>query len=195
MSFKVFGDSVSGNCHKIRYVADLLGLTYEWQEVNILEGESRTPEYLSMSPQGQVPVVQLEDGTVITQSNGIMRYLARGSALFPSDPLQQAKVDEWLFWEQYSHEPYVAVSRFQMRYLKRTIDERDDWRVERGNNALDFMDACLANNAWLANESFSIADIALYAYTSLAHEGGFSLEDRPNVERWVRACHAKLDAG
>ena len=192
MTFKIYGDSISGNCLKIKYTADFVGLTYNWQETNILEGESRTDEYLAMNPQGQVPIIQLADGTVITQSNAIIRYLAVGSELLPEDLLAQAKVDEWLFWEQYSHEPYVAVNRFQMRYLNKTADELEPWRVDRGNAALDLMEAYLNKHEWLANGAFSIADISLYAYTSMATEGGFSFENRPNLLNWVKACSDQL---
>ena len=189
---KIYGDSISGNCLKVKYTADLLGRAYEWHEINILKEESRTPEYLKINPFGQVPAVVLEDGQPLAQSNAIIRFLATGSQLLPSDPVQQAKIDEWLFWEQYSHEPYVAVCRFQMRYLQRSAAELEPWRVERGNQALDFMEQQLESKTWLANEAFSIADIALHAYTSLAEEGGFNLDSRPNVQRWLAACNDRL---
>ena len=195
MTIKIYGDSISGNCLKIKYVCDILGIDYEWCEVNILKQQSRTPEYLAMSPQGQVPVIQLETGEAIAQSNGILRYLARDSKLLPSDALAGARIDEWLFWEQYSHEPYVAVNRFQMKYLGKTVDELEPWRVERGMAALKFMDAHLANHQWLANEQFSVADISLYAYTSLAEEGGFALEDYAQVQRWLKGCAAEMGIG
>ena len=114
---KVFGNSRSGNCLKVSYTADYLGLPYEWIEVDIMEGESRSKRFLAINPQGQVPAVELDDGRTLAQSNAIVRYLASGSDLLPDDPYLQARVDEWLFWEQYSHEPYLAVCRFQMLFL------------------------------------------------------------------------------
>ena len=189
---KVYGDSISGNCHKVKYTADCLGLSYEWVEVNILERQSRTTEFLAINPAGQVPAIQLPDGSSLAQSNAIIRYLAHGSHLLPADLYAQAKIDEWLFWEQYSHEPYVAVCRFQKLYLKRQQDELEPWRVERGNEALDFMDAALSEQSFLANDRFSIADIALLAYTRLAHEGGFDLSPRRHVRRWIADCEAQV---
>lgn len=191
--FKIYGDSISGNCLKAKYTADYLNLPYEWHEINILNQESRTLEYLAMNPFGQVPIIELQDGEVITQSNAIIRYIAHASTLLPQDRLKQAKIDEWLYWEQYSHEPYIAVNRFQMRYLNKGVNELDDWRVQRGNEALDFMDNFLKDNQWLANNAFSVADISLYAYTSMAEEGGFSLEPRSNVVRWLDECRMELD--
>ena len=188
----IFGDSISGNCLKVKYTADILGLPYQWRETNILEGESRTDDFLALNPQGQVPVIQLDEGSTLAQSNAIVRYLAAGSDLLPADPWQQAKVDEWLFWEQYSHEPYVAVCRFQMRYLNRSAQQREAWRVERGEAALDYMEQVLAQQLWLANGQFSIADIALYAYTSMAEEGGFSLSQRPLIQAWLVRCAQQI---
>lgn len=193
MTIKIYGDSISGNCLKVKYVCDILRIDYDWCEVDILKQQSRTPEYLAMNPQGQVPVIQLETGEAIAQSNGILRYLARDSKLLPTDALASAKIDEWLFWEQYSHEPYVAVNRFQMKYLGKSVDELEAWRVERGVAALKFMDTHLADHQWLANDQFSIADISLYAYTSLAEEGGFSLGDYPQVQRWLKDCAVEMD--
>ncbi len=185
---KIFGDEKSGNCLKVKRTADHLGLAYEWVAVDIMRGESRTPEFLTMSPAGQVPVVAWPDGRVLAQSNAIIRYLAAGTGLLPTDPFEQAKVDEWLFWEQYSHEPYVAVCRFQMLYEGRPAEERDDWRVARGESALDFLDAALSARRWLVGEAFTVADIALHAYSHLAHEGGFDLSRRRHLTAWIQRC-------
>ena len=114
---KIYGDSNSGNCLKVKWVADRLALPYQWIEIDTLKGGSRTAEFLKRNPWGQVPTVELDDRRALAQSNAIIRYLARGSDLIPSDPFAAAKMDEWLFWEQYSHEPYIAVCRFQMVYL------------------------------------------------------------------------------
>ena len=189
---RIYGDLNSGNCLKVKYTADYLDLEYEWIPVDITQGESRTPDFLRMNPQGQVPVIELGDGRCLAQSNAIIRYLARGSALLPEDPYLQAKVDEWLFWEQYSHEPYIAVCRFHMLYLGKSRESREPWRVERGEKALDHMENHLAGSQWLAGNSFTIADIALLAYTRGAHEGGFDMALRPRTTQWVQACEQLL---
>ena len=189
---KIYGDINSGNCLKVKYTADYLGLDYDWITVDITQGESRTPDFLEINPQGQVPVIQIEDGRCLAQSNAIIRYLARGTALLPEDSYPQAKVDEWLFWEQYSHEPYIAVCRFHMLYLGKPKESREPWRVERGELALDYMENHLAGRQWLAGDIFTIADIALLAYTRVAHEGGFDLQNRQNVQQWIQDCEQLL---
>jgi len=189
---RVFGDSNSGNCLKVKYTADKLGLPYEWIEVDISKGATRTPEFLKMNPMAQVPVVELAGGRHLAQSNAIIRYLAAGTALLPGDKFAQAKIDELLFWEQYSHEPCVAVCRYQMVYLKKAKDERDPQRVTRGEAALDFMDSWLRDRDWFANSAFSIADISLLAYTRLAEEGGFDLSTRPAVKAWIAQSEREL---
>lgn len=189
---KIYGDAISGNCLKCKYTADHLGIDYEWVATDIMKGETRTAAYLSMNPAGQVPVLELDDGRTLAQSNAIIAFLARDSALVPEDPFDRAKVDEWMFWEQYSHEPYVAVCRFAMVYQGRSRDERDAWRVERGEGALDLMDDWLADRSWFVGDALSIADIALLAYTRLAHEGGFDLSGRGNVRAWIERSESAL---
>jgi glutathione S-transferase len=190
---KIFGDLGSGNCLKVKYTADHLGLPYTWVPVDIMKGESRTAEYLARFPLGRIPAVELADGRRLAESNAIMRYLARGSALLPDDAFAQAKIDELLFWEQYSHEPYIATTRYHVVYLKRPLDQREAWRVERGEAALDTMDRrLLSGRSWLVGEAMTIADISLLAYTRLAHEGGFDLSSRPNVRAWIGRCEAAL---
>ena len=200
---RIYGDLTSGNCLKVKYTADFLGLPYAWITVSALDGETKEPHFLARNPMGQIPVVELDDGRHLAQSNAIIRYLARGSALLPDDAFVQAKIDEWLFWEQYSHEPYIAVCRFHMLYLKRPKDAREAWRVERGEKALDLMEGALAASDapparrpeaghFLVGDTFSIADIALLAYTRAAHEGGFDLSARPNVQAWVEQCEKAL---
>ena len=193
MTMRIYGDLQSGNCLKAKYCADRLGLPYAWVDIDIMKGESRTPEFLAKSPMGQVPIVELDDGRVIAQSNAILRYLARGSALLPDDPFVQAKIDELLFWEQYNHEPYVAVCRFHMLYLKKSREERDPMRVARGEAALDFLDARLEGRGFLVGDALSIADIALLAYTRVAHEGGFDLSARRNLRGWIARCEDELN--
>jgi len=189
---KIYGDLVSGNCLKVKYLADHLGLTYDWQPVDILKGESRTPDFLAINPLGQVPTVALDDGRALAQSNAILLYLAEGSALLPSDAYARAKVAELLFWEQYSHEPYVAVCRFQMRYLGKPKEAREAWRVERGEQALDLMETLLKGRDWLVGADLTVADIALLAYSRLAHEGGFDLAPRAKLRAWIARCEGRL---
>ena len=189
---KIYGDLISGNCLKVKYTADCLGLDYQWVDIDINKGESKTQEFLAKGPQGQVPLIEFDDGRTLAQSNAIIRYLASGTHLLPGDDFAAAKVDEALFWEQYSHEPYIAVSRFQMLYAGRSASERDAWRVERGESALDFMDAHLAAGTYWCDRGFSVADISLVAYTRVAHEGGFDLSARKNLGRWIASVEEEL---
>ena len=137
---RVYGDLNSGNCLKVKYTADYLLLDYQWIATDIMQGESHTVEFLTRNPAGQVPVVEFADGRCLSQSNAIILYLARDSALIPTDPWQQAKMNEWLFWEQYSHEPTIAVCRFQKVYLSKSDAELDPAKVKKGNAALDIME-------------------------------------------------------
>jgi glutathione S-transferase len=189
---KIFGDSNSGNCLKVKWVADLLALPYQWVEIDTLKGGSRTLEFLKRNPWGQVPTVEFDDGHTLAQSNAIIRYLARGSDLIPSDPFAAAKMDEWLFWEQNSHEPYVAACRFQMVYLGKTASELDPEKVKRGYAALDHMERHLAAHHFLLGETFSLADVALAAYTRVAREGGFAMERYPSILRWIGETEKNL---
>jgi glutathione S-transferase len=189
---KIYGDLISGNCLKVKWTCDRLGIPYEWVPVDVVAGETRTPAFLARFPQGQVPAVDFEDGRTLAQSNGIIRYLARGSALLPEDAYTQARIDEWLFWEQYSHEPYIAVLRFHMRYLGKTRDQCEPWRIERGEKALDFMESRIAGRDYYVGGTVTIADIALLAYTRLAHEGGFDLSGRPGIRKWIARCEGAL---
>jgi len=190
---KIYGDRISGNCLKVKWTADHLGIPYEWIDVDILAGETRTPEFLAINAFGQAPSVELDDGRHLAQSNAIMLYLAEGSALIPADPYIRAKMHEYLFWEQYSHEPYVAVCRFQHHYLKRPLAELDKEKVERGYRALDTMEGWLADGGFLAGKRVSCADIALVAYTRWAHEGGFELKPYTGVRAWIARVEAAIN--
>jgi glutathione S-transferase len=182
---KVYGDTKSGNCLKVKWVCDKLALSYRWIDVDMMKGQSRTPEFLKLNGAGQVPVVVFDDGRTLAQSNAIIRYLARDSDLIPRDPFDAAKMDEWLFWEQYSHEPYVAVCRFQMAYLGKDVSELDPDKVKRGYAALARMEHQLALTRFLVGDELSLADVALLAYTRVAHEGGFHLEGYSSLRRWI----------
>jgi len=181
----IFGDSNSGNCLKVKWVCDHLGLAYRWVEIDTLRGESRTDAFLKLNPFGQVPVVDFEDGRRLAQSNAIIRYLARDSDLVPRDAFAAVQMDSWLFWEQNSHEPYVAVCRFQMVYLGKPRAELDPNLVKRGYAALDQLERALGGARFLLGDSFTRADVALLAYTRVAHEGGFDLSRHGAVRRWI----------
>jgi glutathione S-transferase len=189
---RIYGDSISGNCLKVKWTADHLGLAYDWVETSVLKAETRTPEFLAMNPAGQVPAVVLDDGRPLAQSNAIILHLAEGSDLIPADAYDRARMLEWMFWEQYSHEPYVAVARFQMHYLGKAAAELDPKIVERGKGALQRLDEALAGSAFLVGEAVTLADVALVAYTRVAHEGGFDLADYPKVKAWVGRVEAAL---
>ena len=189
---KIYGDSISGNCLKVKWVADSLGLSYRWIETDIMAGQSRTPAYLAMNPAGQVPAVILDDGRPLAQSNAIILHLAEGSTLIPADAYERARMLEWMFWEQYSHEPYVAVARFQVRYLGKAAADLEPRIVERGKSALQRLEDGLLASIFLVGDSLSLADVALVAYTRVAHEGGFDLAGYPKVEAWVARVEQAL---
>ena len=185
---KFYGDSISGNCYKLQLACAELQIDYDWQEIDIMKGESRTPEFLAMNPNGKVPVAALPDGRYLTESNAILCYLADGDELAGSDAYSRANVLRWLFFEQYSHEPYIATSRFIVKYLGNPEDRRADLEAKRdgGKRALQLMEQELGNSNFIANDRFGLADIALYAYTHVAHEGGFDLGDYPRIRAWLR---------
>jgi glutathione S-transferase len=182
---KIYGDVNSGNCLKVKWVCDRLSLPYTWIAIEILKGESRTPQFLKLNAAGQVPVIEFDDGRTLAQSNAIIRYLARGSEFIPDDAFAAAKMDEWLFWEQYSHEPYIAICRFQLVYLGRAVSDLDPDKVRRGYAALARMEHELASKRFLVGDRLSLADVALLAYTRVAHEGGFHLGGYAALRRWI----------
>ena len=189
---KIYGDTNSGNCLKVKWVCDHLALPYRWIAVDTLKGETRTAEFLRLNGAGQVPTVEFDDGRTLAQSNAIIRYLARGSDLIPADAFAAAQMDEWLFWEQYSHEPYIASCRFHLVYLGKDASDLDPEKVKRGYAALARMEHHLAARRFLVGDAVSLADIALLAYTRLAHEGGFHLEGYASVRRWIGATEQSL---
>jgi glutathione S-transferase len=191
----IYGDSISGNCLKVKWTADLLGLAYRWIEVEILTGATRTPQFLAMNPAGQVPLVLLPDGRPLAQSNAIALHLAEGSALIPDDPYQRAKMLEWMFWEQYSHEPYIAVARFQVVYQGKAIADLDAKLRDRGVQALQRFELGLAVTPFLVGDRLSLADVALAAYTRVAGEGGFDLAPFPQVRAWIGRVEQALGIG
>jgi glutathione S-transferase len=190
---RLYGNSESGNCLKVKWTAARLGAAYEWIEVDIFGGETRTEDFLAINPAGQVPVLERADGRTLAQSNAILVYLAQGSDLIPNDSFDRAKMFEWLFWEQYSHEPYIAVRRSLLRYRGVREDELDPELYARGRRALGVMEMRLIARDYFVGEQLTLADIALVAYTRVAHEGGFDLADFPAVRAWVHRIEAALD--
>ena len=181
----VYGDIRSGNCLKVRWLLDRLGRDYQWIETDVMSGSTRTPDFLKMNPAGQLPTLVLADGRALAQSNAILVHMAEGSDWIPVDPFARAKMFEWLFWEQYSHEPYVAVARFQRTLGGKAADEIEPTLMQRGHAALARMEAALAQAEWLAGDRPTIADLSLVAYTRVAPEGGFCLESYPAVRAWI----------
>ncbi|MFL5298361.1 MAG: glutathione S-transferase family protein [Phenylobacterium sp.] len=192
---KIYGDSISGNCLKVKWVADLLGFRYDWIETDVVKAETRTAAFLAMNPAGQVPAIVLDDGRPLAQSNAIILHLAEGSDLIPGDPYARAKMLEWMFWEQYSHEPYVAVARFQVRFLGKPVSELEPRLVERGDAALQRLEDGLAGSGFLVGSKLSLADVALVAYTREAGDGGFDLACYPRVQAWIARVETALKIG
>jgi glutathione S-transferase len=195
--YKVYGDEVSGNCLKVKWTLDLLALDYEWIATDVLKGEARTPAFLKINPAGQVPVLVTPGGGALAQSNAIILYLAEshGGGLIPDAAFDRAKVYEWLFWEQYSHEPYIAVRRFLKHYLHKPDAEIDQKLMDRGLAALSRMEKQLGAEPWIAGNAFTLADIALVAYTRFADQGGFDLHAFQAVKAWVARVETRLNIG
>ena len=191
----LYGDSMSGNCQKPRWTADYLGIEYDWVGLDIFKNETQTEEFLAINPVGLVPVARWPDGRVLNESNAIMLYLAEGSDLIPEDSFQRAQMNSWLFWEQYSHEPYIAVRRSKLKYRGLIEDELDPQLLIKGRRALGVMELQLTYTDWLVGDGLTCADVALVAYTRVAHEGGFDLAEFPSVERWVSRVEGALSIG
>ena len=188
----IYGDSISGNCLKIKFVCDRLGIAYRWIETNVLKAETRTAEFLAMNPAGQVPIMKLADGRVLAQSDAIIFHLAEGSDLIPADAFDRALMLQWLFWEQYSHETVIAVRRFHKAHLKKPDSEIDPALLPKGERVLTVMNDHLASNPYFVGQKLTLADIALVAYTRWAHEGGFDLSCYPKVQAWIRRVEGDL---
>jgi glutathione S-transferase len=184
-AIKLYGSSNSGNCLKPKWILDRLHIAYEWIETDSFDGSTRTPEFLAINPAGQVPVVVFSDGRTLAQSNAIMIHFAEGSDLIPSDPYQRAKMYEWLFWEQYSHEPQIAVRIARKHYLGKPDHELDPALLIKGAAALARMEKQLRQTPFLVGGALTLADVALVAYTRKAHLGGFQLSDYPSVTSWI----------
>ena len=183
----------SGNGYKVRLLLAQLGQKYEWTHVDIDKGLTRTPEFLKRNPNGRIPTLELDDGTYLPESNAILWYLAEGSSFVPATQLGRAQVLQWMFFEQYSHEPYVATPRYICRHFPADHPRRAELpgRLEKGHAALKVMDGHLATRQFFVNERYSIADIALYAYTHVAPDGGLELTAYPKVREWMARVAAQ----
>ncbi|HEY2068644.1 MAG TPA: glutathione S-transferase family protein [Rhizomicrobium sp.] len=186
---------VSGNCYKIRLAARQLGIPLRLQDYGLHDGSTRTPDFLGKNFNGRVPLLELDDGRFLAESGAILWYLSEGTPLQPADKWGRAEMLQWMFFEQYSHEPYIAVARFVRSYAP---ELQRDARAEelpklmaRGNDALAVMERHLSSHDWFAGGQYSIADIALYGYTHVANEGGFDLAKYPAVQRWLARVAAE----
>jgi len=187
---KLYNVAYSGNSYKVRLLLSQLGIRYEIVEVDILNGESRTPEFLKINPNGRTPVLD-DNGFLLAESNAILAYLARGTRYLPEDRKSWALVFQWMFFEQYSHEPYIATSRFWLQHKPDSAERSAaiQARREGGWAALKIMEVHLKHDFFVGN--YSIADIALFAYTHVSHEGGFPLDDFPNICAWIERVKAQ----
>ena len=184
---KIYADSRSGNCYKIQLLCAEMDIDYDWQEVDILAGETRTPEFLAMNANGRIPLLALPDGRYLAESSAILFFLADGSEFFAGDAYSRAKILQWMFFEQYSHEPNLATSRFIIKYLGSPPDRQASLEKKRdtGQQALAVMERQLLRHPYIVGDKYNIADIALFAYTHVADEGGFSLSDYPAIQAWI----------
>ncbi len=190
---RLFDNLDSGNGYKVRLLLAQLGQAYDWTELDIDTGKTRTPEFLARNPNGRIPTLELDDGTNLAESNAILWYLAEGSAFVPGDQLGRAQVLQWMFFEQYSHEPYVATPRYIVKHLPPDHPRRAEMpdRLARGRAALAVMETHLTTRRFFVAERYSIADIALYAYTHVAHEGGHDLAPYAHVNAWLARVAAQ----
>jgi glutathione S-transferase len=184
---KVYGDINSGNCYKIKLLMSLLDIGHEWNHVDLLGQETRSAAFIAMNPNAKMPVIEIAQGVHLWESNAILNYLAEGTAFLPTERLGRARVLQWQFFEQYSHEPYIAVARFIAKYLGMPESRKQDFlsKQEGGHKALRVMESQLERTPYLAGEQYTIADISLYAYTHVAHEGGFDVSAYPAICRWL----------
>ncbi|MFT5501288.1 MAG: glutathione S-transferase [Woeseiaceae bacterium] len=192
---KVYGDSKSGNCYKIQLLCSEMQIGYEWQEVDLMAGDTRTAEFLAMNRNGKIPLLALPDGRYLAESNAILCFLADGSEFFAGDAFARAEILQWLFFEQYSHEPNIATSRFIIRYLGNPPDKQAALEEKKagGYKALEVMEQHLSVNDYFAGGEFSIADIALFAYTHIANEGGFDLDPYVAIHNWIGRVKARAN--
>ncbi len=193
-SYQVYGDIQSGNCYKIKLLMSLLGIDHEWTHVNILAGETHSESFKALNPNTRIPVLVIDGEQTLCESNAILNYLAQGSQLLPDEPLARARVLQWQFFEQYSHEPFIATARYINKYLGLPAEREAEYHGKQGggHKALAVMEQQLSTTPFLTGD-FTIADISLYAYTHVAHEGGFDLAGYPSVRHWLDAVRELPD--
>jgi len=192
-ALRVYGMSSSGNCYKVRLLLEQLAEPYAWVEIDTRSGVTRSSGYLARNPNGRVPLLELAPDQYLAESDAILFYLAEGTDFWPRDRRQRAEVLQWMFFEQYSHEPYIAVARFICAFLPSQDARRGELPrlQQRGNDALAVMEQHLRQRTFLVAERYSIADIALYAYTHVAGEGGFELARYPAISAWIARIEAQ----
>lgn len=191
--YTIYGDVNSGNCYKVKLLAEQLVLPYTWVGIDTLKKETQSDEFLNKNPNGKIPLLQTEDGRCLPESNAILHFLAEGTALLPTDRFEHAQVLQWLFFEQYSHEPYIATARYIVRYLRRPpeLDAQLQTKMAPGYRALQVMESHLTSQLFFVGGRYTIADIGLFAYTHVAEEGGFELTNFPAIRQWLERVRAQ----
>ena len=186
--YRLYEFSPSGNCYKIRLLLNQLGIPFERIEIDITKGETANPEFLKKNPNGRVPVLEIKEDLYLCESNAILFYLADGTDFLPEDKLQRASVLQWMFFEQYDHEPNIATSRYWISILNKADEYHHELSKKReaGYEALGVMESHLAHQSYFVGNRYTIADITLYAYTHVAHEGGFDLSKFPAIQKWFK---------
>jgi len=189
---KIYGDIYSGNCFKLKLICNLLDIDHEWIPIDVIAGETRQEQFVKLNPASQIPVCVTDDGEVLTESNAILYYLGRDSSFWPADLVSQTRVLEWQFFEQYSHEPTIAVARFIKAFQGMPENRREEYeaRLKGGYRALDLMEKRLEGRSYLVGDSCTLADISLFAYTHVAGEGGFDLEPYAAIRAWIDTIEA-----
>ena len=192
--YKLYNYQPSGNCYKIRLLLNQLGIPFESIQIDILNGESRTPEFLNINPNGMIPVLQIDD-KFLPESNAAIWFLSQGTKYYPQDKFEQAQVLQWMFFEQYSHEPNIATVRFWISILHAQDKYANEIKnkMKAGYKALNVMENHLSQHSFFVGDKYSIADIALYAYSHVAHEGGYELSNYTNINRWFKAVESQPD--
>jgi glutathione S-transferase len=189
---KIYADIQSGNCYKIKLLTSLLSIEHEWVHIDILANETLTETFLKKNQNGKIPLLELDDGRFLSESNAILNYLASNTPLLPNDKFVNAKIQQWQFFEQYSHEPFIAVARYIAKYLGLPDDRRADYESKQqgGHKALQVMEAQLQKTPYLVGKDLTTADVSLYGYTHVAHEGGFNLIEYPAIKKWLNRIQA-----
>ena len=189
---KIYADIQSGNCYKIKLLTSLLSIEHEWIHMDIIANETLTEDFLKKNQNSKIPLLELDDGRFLSESNAILNYLASNTELLPNDRFINAKIQQWQFFEQYSLEPFIAVARYIAKYLGLPDDRRADYESKQkgGHKALQVMEAQLQKTPYLVGNELTTADISLYGYTHVAHEGGFNLLEYPAIQKWLNRIQA-----